>query len=534
MSEQNNDDVIVISESSKPNSEVPNEIVETNEVTKAQTIVQPYHQVPENYQRKDTTINIPNAFCEDTILAKYMDDEMTRKRKEKPGEEEVKDIVNKLEALQHILATSFSKLDFSGITQREGSEFVQKIVNSEGKNIIINSPIFAPAKNCAELVGDNAVRFINSVTKVGTVTRVPLFHSGIVLTLDVFKDTNLLDLHQRLIMQKMDLGTNSKGAIYTGDDVYVTATILEFILDHVIDCNLIDWNIKKLRSLILSNDIQSIICGALHSIYPRGYPAFHQCMNVVTGNCNYTVTAKRDDNGEYLPDTLLDFRRVIWVDNSRLNINHKLHMAVTMPTHTVDDIKRYQNEVNIMGDFAAGKSILKNSEVEAFVHFKIPTLDDFINNATEWCVRVSDMVDKIMEYDTARADERVEARNKKMSQYASIINIEKASHWISHISIVDSEGFDRKISEKNTLNNALTTLAKTDGVEETFFKNLQLYKEHSIFVVAGLPNYECPECHHGQTAPDAKYPSVIPMNMVSYFFILMVWRSRTKLEDQET
>ena len=508
-------------------------VVEQEAPETAEAITDTFNDVDPKEKKKDRTLNVLNEPSCDEELVKSLQTEEDRLLKLDPGEKAVEDFLGSIEAFQEILATLYKDMDFRGTFERASAEWINRVVGNKGKKISINHPKFSLDENSDRLEGLNAIRYLSSATGVGTVTRIPLWHSGIVLTVDAFRERRLLDLHETLVRQKMDIGTNTKGAAFTGDDVYTTTTIIDFILDHVIDTNLKDVvvsDVQELKNNILVSDIPALFAGALAAIYPRGYPIFHQCINTLNNSCDYAITAERtEDLGDYLPDKMLDFRKVLWVDQTRLETEDRIHMSAIKPTHSKVDITAYQKRVNNSEDTGQESEIFKNDEMAVSVRFKISTLTDYENICSEWCTRVSEMVDDTMLMDAGTNDkERMAARNEALNKYASTVNLLKQSNWIEHIKVVDRSKKERFITEAKTINSSLEVFGATDGFEETFNTAIQQFKENSSFAFTGLSNFTCPTCGSGQVAAGSKYPSLIPMNMVSYFFILTVWRNRTK------
>lgn len=440
------------------------------------------------------------------------------------------DLVNSYQAM---FTTIYDKGEFNNAFDREDSDFSQTVEGDGGRKIRISNPKFSLDKNSDRLEGLNAIRYLSSVTGVSSVSRIPLWHSGIVITVDSFKERELLDLNQALIRQRLDLGNNTKGASFSGDDVYTTAIIIDFILDHVIDCNLIverDSYVEILRDLILVNDIDSMITGALSAIYPKGYPLFHQCFNVPLGLCDYTITAERTaEMGDFKPDSLLDFKKVLWVDKSKLNVAARQHMSAIKATHTVQQVKEYQMEVNKLGSFAQGAELFKNDDIIVKMHYKIPTLRQYAEACSQWCTTVTEMVDKTLALDTGMNEEdRAGKRNEALTQYALTLDLLKQSNWIDYVETIDGEGMVRRINEEKTIANAMEVFSRLENFNQNFNESVQKFKEETKISLSGLPNFECPKCHSGQVPAGAKYPSLIPMNMTSYFFTLMEWRNLTR------
>lgn len=504
--------------------------VETPKVVIEKNYDEPYFVPEQTKHFPHVTMHAPNVRSTPTEHMERLKEYRAVIENAEGSDEKIEAFNDLFNAYQALFTTIFDEGEFDRTFDREGSEWVQSIEGEQGKPVRISNPKFNLDKTADTLEGLNAMRYLSSITGVSTVSRIPCWHSGLVITIDSFKERELLDLNQSLIRNRMDLGNNTKGASFSGDDVYTTAVLLDFIIDHVLDTNLIDWDRTKLRELMLTLDIPAILVGTLAAIYPKGYPLFHQCANVPLNKCNYSITAKRTpDLGDFVPDTMLDFRKTLWVDKTKLSIEDRVHMSKVKPTYTFEEIKAYQMRVNKLGKYESGVSLFKNDETEIFINFKIPSLKTYGDVCSNWCITISDMVDKMLKMDKGLTDEeRATARNDALNSYALTLDLLKQSNWIDYIRTTDSSGVSRRIIKAKDIENALEIFSRLEDFNETFTKAVLNFKEDMTFAFTGLPNFECPECHSGQILPGAKNPSLIAINAVSYFFTLMEWRNLTR------
>lgn len=537
--EDNNDSINV--ELPEDNATTNDDVVITSEVppVKNMEFAEPYFDIKDDYKQKEITLHAPmERLTGNAVTAALMDFEKVLAESDTNPKllESFKGIVS---AMEGMLFTTFNGGEFDKTFDREDSDWTQRVTGDKDKKISISNPKFNLPSKTDRLEGLNAIRYLSSVTGVSAVTKVPLWHSGIVITLDAFKERRLLELHAQLVSHRMDLGADTKGAIFSGDDVYITMAIVNFILDHVTDCTLKDYNADNLKTVevlkqnILVLDIPALLCGALSAIYPKGYPLFHQCVEVLKGKCTYTIDAEKSvELGDYKPDSLLDFRKVLWVDKSRLDQDDKHHMSAPNASHTFEEVKAYQKKVNRVQKFDSPVNIYGDENIKLSVKYKIPTLEEYEVSATAWCNKVTELVDKTIAIDnTLTENERLKRRNEILNQYAITLDLLKQVHWIDYISIVDQDNNVRTIEDANTINKTIEVFTELDGYNESYNSNLQVYKEYMAFALTGLPNFICPVCKNGQTEQGSKYPSLIPMNMVSYFFILMVWRNLIKYSE---
>lgn len=477
---------------------------------------------------RNPTLIVPNGKINITELEEILIKFKKLNTVENKTTESYKEELSELMAALHTLAAiGYDDNEFNRVFVRKLSDFVQYVVGDKGKKIKINHLNFSVDSDTEELDGKDAVRYLSRLTGVGSVTKVPLWHSGLILTVDSFRERRLLDLNISLARQRVSLGNNTRGASYSGDDVYVTTTIIDFILAHVIDSNLKGWTMDKLRSLIKTPDIPALLTGALSAIYPSGYPILHSCNDRGELNCTYNVTAEKKENGDYREDGLLDFTKVLWTDRSRLSTVARAHMSSGNNVHKISDIKNYQSNL-FKGEFNSGKRLWGSNDKAIDVYFKVPNLTDYSKICKEWIERVIEMVDSAIALETGiNKEEREEKRNAMMVSYSLTLDLLKQSNWIDYFKVTDGEE-SRVINNQKSINDNLEVFSEIEDFSETFNTAIQEYKEDITISLAGLPNYKCPSCGKGQTDPDSKYPTLIPINMIGYFFLIMEWGVMTR------
>lgn len=474
---------------------------------------------------KNITLPVPNTFTSDATREAAISELRSALKDTDNAEASI--------ALLEDITSSFVSISSGGYRH---SEFVntlnrgtqgQKVIDAEGKGIRIKHPKYKASHDNDELSGPEAFKYISGMVGVGNVTIIPLWHSGLVITLDSFRERKLLTLSLDIARHRIGLGSATRGASFTGDDVYIVGTIVDFILSHVIDCNLKGWRMDKLKALILVNDIPALLAGALSGIYPSGYPIAHSCINSGTSKCNYTSELKRKDNGDYEPDGLLDFSKVLWVDKSRLDNTAITHMSVTEQLYSNGDVKRYQtartdnipNGDDLIWQHPSGTGGIR-------VHFKIPSIKEYTVMSKNWISQVVAMVDSAMLLEAdLDADELKAKRNQLMIDYSMTMDVVKHANWIGYITVIDPDGSERSVSGDDDINKSLEIFNEIEGFTDKFVSLAQQYKENSIFAFTGLPNFECPVCHEGQVDPNNARPTLIPINMVGYFFTILEWRT---------
>ena len=436
-----------------------------------------------------------------------------------------------IEAFYQVSTNTYGS-EYKAFFDRNVGNLVQYVVGHKGTKIRTSYPEFNISENTEVLSGKPAIRYLNKLTKTGNTTKIPLWHSGLWVTIDPFSEIEMLDLNLALSRHQLELGLNTRGASFTGDDIHVVGTIVDFILAHVIDCNLKDFSRTSLQKLILSTDIPALLAGALAAIYPSGYPVFHTCVNKEAGICNYNITAKRKENGDFYPDSMLDFTKMLWVDQTHLTAEDNMVMSSLSRSLSYDEIKKYQSRIfGLTAKDAFIATIWKSQDglISISVGFKTPSIAEYAITSSSWINNVKKMTELAIaaEVDLIGAN-REEQRHKILNSYSAINDLVKHAGWVDFITSTDANGESKNFVDEKTIKEALESFIQLDGFKMGFEKAVQYFKESTVIAWTGIPNFECPECHAGQTDPNSPTPSLIPINMAGYFFSTMEWRKQMR------
>ena len=454
--------------------------------------------------------------------------------------EEVKDarqeVVGELEALGSIL---FNDGEFNDTFDRIGSEWRQEIDTDNGTPIKITSPRMRNSGG-GVISGDQAINFLTGISGVGAMTRIPLWHTGIVVTMDSFTEDSLLELNVKIGSIRSEAGRDTKGATFTGDDVLIVGVILDFILKNITNTTISKkMSVKELRDIILVSDIPSLIVGALQVIYPKGYPLYHPCTNVITEQgkppCEYAVegTPALKTLGDYKPDSNMSFKKTLWIDKTLITEEAIEHMSASDNSHHINAVRKYQKALNLEYDEGCTKVVMRNDvRSKITVYFKTANITSYITEGTNWVNGIAKKVNSIMVNSVVTdPDKKQLERQGFMFQYTRMMELLKQSSWVSHIEIIDKGDGNSKtiVNDEKSVKRALAVISNFDGGRSKFKTAVLQYKETANIAFTGLPNYTCPGCGNSQTDADSSRPTLIPLNMVGYFFTIMEWRALTRM-----
>ena len=360
-------------------------------------------------------------------------------------------------------------------------------------------------------------------------TAQPLWNSGILIRVDTIPESQLLALQEIMSQTNISLGMSTKGAVFSGDDVYILGTLLEFILDRVLDSTLKDGDPDTLADTILITDAPGILASTLASIYPKGYPMIHECVNVEKGKCDFIIKSEKDELGIYKPDSMLDFSKIWWADRRKLSPTDVSYFSKPIGSVTAKEIKEYQERLGTVVNpekfyeytFESARGSVRQN-ITYRVHFRVPTISRYLKETNRWITAVGDMVDRIIAKDSETSETaRRERRMILLSEQSFSLDITKHRAWLDRLEIHYPDGTVHTVDDQDTVDEVLLEASRLKGFHKGFTSSIREFKESMTIGHAGVNNFACPKCGEGQVDPDEKFKSLIPLNLVSCFFTLM-------------
>ncbi len=432
------------------------------------------------------------------------------------------------EFLAAVVASTYCNNEFINWFNRPDAEFKQMVSGDSGKQIRIAYPSRDTSENDV-LSGKAALHQISRLVNYGRDTTIPNWSSGVYLEVADFQPYEMLELDIRMSATNVDLGNNTRGAVYSGDDVHINGVILDFIKAHITKTNIKGWENIDIFDVLKVTDIPSLYIGTLAAIYPAGYPLIHYCTNRDDDDvkCTYVYEAKKNADGQYDPDSLINFNRTLIPDMGRIDARSVMHMSQPMNTFAVEAIKVYQ--ANLQSSLKVNDSVTYSSATgtKIKVVFKVPTINEYLQRGVEWISSVIEMVDKTLSTDSAiGVDDREAKRRNIINRYANQLAVVKQMAWVSHIVVYDENGGNQTINDDSTIKRTLNSLSTDKTFKAEFNKAIALFKEDSTIAMAGYPNYICPVCKKSQIKSGSKYPTLIPINPIGFFFTIIQAESK--------
>lgn len=391
------------------------------------------------------------------------------------------------------------------------AEFAQT-VDANGTRLYPGSAGFKSVQN-ENLSGERGLlRFMNHAG-LGSVFRIPLWHTGMWLTLKSPSEGRLLELHREIISDKIELGRNSAGIVYTNTTVITSQRLLDLAFEHIYQTNL--KSDKTLADIISCHDLFTIVWGLACTVWNNGFNYQRACSFNVE-KCNHVL------------EEHLDVSKLLWVNRKALTAWQVAHMSRTkIQSITDEDLERYKNE-----SLKAQKRtfiVNKDQPSQFEVTLKIPTIAQYLTSGQRWIGDIIQMLNSSLGMDVSTNE-----RNKYVADQGRATELRNYIHWIDSITFGDNN----VINEVNLIEDIFNRLSAEDAVRGEIIEQVQKYMNDTAISVIGIPSYKCPNCggeNHVKDSTEA-FKGVIPIDVYQTFFTLLVQtvaRVRSRLPDDQ-
>mgnify|MGYP001095218350 CR=1 FL=1 len=385
---------------------------------------------------------------------------------------------------------------FERVLDNPAADFRQ-YVNSEEGRLNASRPSIANKTPGKKLTGQAAVLKAQALMGLGTIIQVPLWHSGIWISIKAPSESDILELDQRIATEKAELGRRSNGVAFSNANVYIKNYLFNFIMARVYDCSLKDWTPDKLRETILITDFPLLVWGTLCTMYTNGYPYSRPCIND-TMDCQHVLRET------------INVHKMLWTDNNAMSETQKKFMSKRNVKVTPEDIVKYQDGF----DFKDMKGVeIGNS---TFVDLRVPTIDQYLTTGMRWVDNIEAVFNNSLNKDlkgNARRDYL--ANQSKLTLLVQYVHYIKRVYWGEDAS--DGEVVER---DRETIEDLFETFSRDEKVTERVLEVARGVIDRTTFSLTAIPTYKCPSCNHFQSDISEKYPELIPIEVDQAFFIL--------------
>ena len=386
-------------------------------------------------------------------------------------------------------------------TNKVNTDTWDQNLHVDGKEIKIRELKVRPDQLTGVLTGNKALTKLNSFLGLSNEIQIPLYHSGFHITLNRLPEAEVIGLTSKLAKEKIELGKNTSGLVFSNDNVLYTRIILEFILEHMKDTTLKIPLEDDIRDYIKGPDIYALAIGVLRSIEPSGFKISRTCINALEINkefqpeCDFTMTAS------------LDMEAISWVDKDNMDEYHRKLMTKRSPNSiTKEEVLKYQDTLNVLKPKDIPITIGDNTVV---ITLQVPTALENIDAGDMWIEDIQNSVEVQLASIVDVTDEKRVDLLSKMSK-ATLLN--RYLHYVKSITLGNSEILDRE-----TISESLNSMVSTDAIYTEVATSFSNFVENNVIVVYGMPQYTCPTCQDNMDILEDAFKEIIPLNIYHTF-----------------
>lgn len=397
---------------------------------------------------------------------------------------------------QGMVMLPFDEVQQEALQRAEGQ--FRQAVEFQGAKMAGGYPRFTATSN-ETLKGERAAIRLMSHLGLGSIFQVPLWHTGIWVTIKAPTDGELLELQRRILDNKITLGRQSYGLVHSNTASYIVDIVASFVLEHVYDSTL--KTTDDLKTIIATQDHMALAWGLACSIYTRGFH-FQRACTTDPMKCTHVSTE------------LLNLSKLLWVDEKALTEHQRAHMSKRRSNSmSMEEVKRYQAEMlrTQKRTISVGS---KDHEIQLVL--KTPSLADFIDSGHRWVDSISSMVNMALGMDGTS-----EERDNYITKHGKATSLRQYAHWIESIEFAGSSIEDQESIEDN-----LNLITSSDAVRDDILVKVSEYIRDTTIALVGIPAFDCPACGTEQKS-DPVYPrhtNVIALDPYRLFFTLLMQR----------
>jgi hypothetical protein len=349
------------------------------------------------------------------------------------------------------------------------------------------------------LTGERAVLKMQAVLGLGAIVQIPLWHSGIWLSLKAPSEAELLELERRIAMEKVALGRYTNGLIFSSTAVYTNMFLVNLALSKVYDATVKDISADALKKIIKLSDLPTLIWALAGTVWPNGYPYKQPCL-ADPANCTHVM------------EELLNISKLSFTDNRAFTESQCKHMSNRNAKHTPEALAKYQEDFK----FQDGRTF-EMADGAVAVDLRVPTLADYEESGYDWVDSIVNNTDSA--FGTAMTDNE---RNAYIVNQGKATALRQYGHWIERLVLAGDGGI---IEDRQSIDQSVTALSANGAVQEEFLDGIRKYIDSTTVSLIAVPRYECPSCHKDANPEDKKHPHLVPLDVARVFFTQLGQRS---------
>lgn len=377
-------------------------------------------------------------------------------------------------------------------TRREGANF-QQYLETESAKLGFAAPKIAES-GAAGYTGEKAVMRVRAIMGLGGIVSVPLWHSGFWITLQAPTESSLIELYRRLQEEKIELGRETFGLVFSNEQSYINSWLLDFCMEHIYETSVrVDSN-QELRPLIKIQDLNILFWGMACLIWPRGFDYVRSLTTKEGIENTQTISAK------------INLGKLMWVDNASFDDKARNHMAGRQRGKmTIDQVKEYQR--SFIPSLAEGRRVAIKEGLDVII--ASTDVDNYIADGENWIAGIVQTVDSTF----TQAAPNQEERNRMISTHARASRLRNYGAWIKSIVIDNFENESRM-----EITQILDVLSVDEDATKLLEGEITKFIDDSTRALIAIPETS------GKEMGLPRFPHLIPVDVVNTFFTLLAQR----------
>lgn len=377
---------------------------------------------------------------------------------------------------------------FVDATTRENSDWGQ-VVEYSGNRLVGGVPSIGSGGQ--KLTGNKAAMAMRSGMGMASSITFPLWHSGIWLTTSAPMDSELLILLHQLMNERIELGNQTAGLVFSNSSVLAAEKVVDFILSRVYAQSCAESDPEELKKLIKVTDLQTMAWGMALTIYPHGFTHRRACIDN-PHKCTHVA--------EYH----LNLSRLLMVDRAALPVESRRHMSARKANYNSDEILDYQSK----GRAGITRTVVINDNLS--VKFRTPSLHEWFEAGKRWIRNIEDVVERGFGSNLS-----VKQKNDLYSEQSIVSFLRQYGQWVGTMTYGEVEYEDAE-----TIDAMMTALSEDDESVRKFLEGVRDFINEVTVAMVAIPTHDCVACGKPQSVADVPNPEIIPIDALQVFFTL--------------
>ena len=408
-----------------------------------------------------------------------------------------------LDVLDRSQKVLFASTEHQDALSRPDSEWHNRLVGENNQPLTIQR-LRAAFEGDAELRAERAALAIRSHIGLGTIVNIPLWNSGMWITIRDPGDAAIQEAVRKQTTERMRVGRSTHAMGFSNFMVFTIETMTELVLSSM-TARTTHSDVDLLKNISIL-DFGTLVWGMAAAVFPNGFEYNRPCTSGAE-KCNHVLRE------------VLNISTCLFADEKKLTKDQIKHMTnLKKGWAKEEDLQRYRDQFT--SNLGYQKPIKASNGSELLLTMQIPTIGDCIEAGHDWIGMISNFVTQALGLDANN-----EQRQAYQQDIAMVTAAGQFTQWVKEITVGESVIRDRATLRSVFYND----ISPDDKLLENMKNTVQEFSTNSMVSVVGILNYTCPSCNKPQMVaegddpkdPKQALPLVVAIDPVSTFLELM-------------